>query len=201
MAAADQNPKWASRYEEFGPRVKTAVEEIEQVFENDSVDAVDAKEALTIFIDDKLDTMENEALELVRQGKYDQAAALLQSLEYEEQRNAYNGGMKTFVGNALRVLEDRRDKGWQKIQVIVTALSIVLAVITFAWFVVHKKRIRRQKRVETKQKLNAFAREWQETFNAITDGVCIVDKSGGKILQCNNAMTRFLKRPYNRAHV
>ncbi len=197
MATADRNPKWASRHEEFGPRIKATVEEIGQVFESDAVDAVNAEEALAIFVDDKLDTMENEALELVRQGKHDQAAALLQSPEYEEQRNAYNEGMKTFVGNAIRVLEDRRDKDWQKIQVAFATAGIILAVITFAWFVVHKKLKRRQKRVETKQKLNAFAREWQETFNAITDGVCIVDKSGGKILQCNIAMTRFLKRPYN----
>lgn len=196
MAAAEQNPKWASRHEEFGPRVKAAVEKIRHVFENDAVDALNAEEALTVFVDDKLDTMENEALALVREGKHDDAAALLQSPEYEEQRNAYNIGMKVFFGNALRVLEERRDKHWQKIREDFIAVSIILPVIAFAWYVVQKKRKSLQIRVRRKHKLNAFAREWQETFNAITDGVCIVEKSGGKILQCNSAMIRLLKRPY-----
>ena len=197
MAAATRNLKWASRHKEFGPRLKATVEEIRHVFENDAVNAVNAEAALVVFVGDKLDTMENEALYLVHQGKHDHAAALLQSPEYEEQRHAYNRGMETFVSNVGRVLEDRRDKHWQNVREAFTAVSICLAVIVLAWFVVHKMRKRLHERAATKQNLNAFAREWQETFNAITDGVCIVDKSGGKILQCNSAMRRFLKRPYN----
>lgn len=197
MAAATRNLKWASRHKEFGPRIEATVEEIWHVFENDTVDALNAEAALTVFVDDKLDTMENEAFSLVHQGKHELAAALLQSPEYEEQRQAYNEGMKTFVGNVYRALEERRDIHWQKVRAAFIAVSIVLPVIALAWFVEHKIRKRFRERTETKQKLNAFAREWQETFNAITDGVCIVDKNGGKILQCNKAMTRFLKRPYN----
>ncbi len=197
MAAATRNQKWANRHKEFGPRVEATVEEIWHVFENDSVDALNAEAALSVFVDDKLDIMENEAFSLVHQGKHELAEALLQSPEYEEQRQAYNEGMKTFVGNARRALEERRDIHWQKVRAVFIAVSIVLPVIALAWFVEHKIRKRFRERTETKQKLNAFAREWQETFNAITDGVCIVDKNGGKILQCNKAMTRFLKRPYN----
>ncbi|MFB0555152.1 MAG: PAS domain S-box protein [Phycisphaerae bacterium] len=197
MAVATRNLKWASRHKEFGPRVEATVEEIWNVFENESVDALNAEAALTVFVDDKLDTMENEALSLVHQGKHELAAALLQSPEYEEQRQAYNEGMKTFVGNVRRALEERRDIYWQKVRAVFIATGIVLPVIALTWFVVHKMRKRFHERTETKQKLNAFAREWQETFNAITDVVCIVDRNGGKILQCNSAMTRFLKRPFN----
>jgi PAS domain S-box-containing protein len=197
MAAATRNLKWASRYEEFGPRVKATVEEIRHVFENDALDAMNAEVGLMVFVDDKLDTMENEALSLVHQGKHDDAADLLQSMEYEELRHAYDQGMKAFVSNARKVLEERCNKHWQKVQEVFIAGSIVLTVVVLAWLVVHKMRKRLHERTEINQNLNAFAREWQETFNAITDGVCIVDRSGGKILQCNSAMTRFLKRPYN----
>jgi PAS domain S-box-containing protein len=196
IAAVDQDPKWASRHEEYGSRVQVTVREILNVFENDAVDAAYAKEALKLFVDDELDTMENEALALVHQGKHDNASALLQSPEYEEQRQAYNRGMKAFVGNVLRVLEDRRDKHRQKSREYFTAAGIVILVIALAWLIIHRRRKRLHELTETKQKLNAFAREWQETFNAITDGVCIVDKNKGTILQCNLAMTRFLKRPY-----
>ena len=197
MAAATRNLQWANRHREFGPRVEATIEEIWHVFENDSVDALNAEAALTVFVDGKLDIMENDALSLVQQGRHELAVALLQSPEYEEQRQAYNEGMKTFVDNVRRALEERRDIHWQKVRAAFIAVSIVLPVIALVWFVVHKVRKRFHERTERKQKLNAFAREWQETFNAITDGVCIIDKSGGKILQCNSAMTRFLKRPYN----
>ena len=187
MAAATKKLKWASRHKEFGPRGWYVPEN----------DAANAKAIVMVFGENKLDTMENEALNLMRQGKHDHATALLQSQEYEEQRQAYNEGMKAFISNMRRALEDRRDKHWQEVREAFTAVGIVVPVIALAWLVVHKRRKSLRERAETKQKLNAFAREWQETFNAITDGVCIVDKNGGKILQCNSAMTRFLKRPYN----
>lgn len=187
MAAATKKLKWASRHKEFGPRGWYVPEN----------DAANAKAIVMVFGENKLDTMENEALNLMRQGKHDHATALLQSQEYEEQRQAYNEGMKAFISNMSRALEDRRDKHWQEVREAFTAVGIVVPVIALAWLVVHKRRKSLRERAETKQKLNAFAREWQETFNAITDGVCIVDKNGGKILQCNSAMTRFLKRPYN----
>lgn len=187
MAAATQKLKWASRHKEFGPRGWYIPEN----------DAANARAIVMVFGENKLDTMENEALDLVRQGKHNHATALLQSQEYEEQRQAYNKGMEAFISKMRISLEDRRDKHWQEVREAFTAVGIVVPVIALACFVVHKRRKNLRERAETKQKLNVFAREWQETFNAITDGVCIVDKSGGKILQCNSAMTRFLKRPYN----
>ena len=196
-ASATRNLEWESRYKEFGLRVEAAVKEIRHVFESNTMDAEDAEEGLRVFVNDKLDTMENKALELVNQGKHDDAAALLQSQEYEKQRQAYNRGMKEFISNARKVLEDRRDRHRLKALGAFTAVSIILLVIALAWFVLHKKRKHLHEYAETKQEAHVFAREWHETFNAITDGVCIVDKSESKILQCNSAMTRFLKKPYN----
>lgn len=39
-----------------------------------------------------------------------------------------------------------------------------------------------------------MGRQWQETFDAITDGVCLVDREG-KVLQANNSLGRWLSRP------
>ena len=187
MAAATQELSWVSRHKEFSPRG--------WCFPGDG--AVNAGSILMVSGENKLDTMEHEALDLVRQGKHQDAETLLQSPEYQEQRHTYNKRMKAFISHMRKTLEDRRDKHWQKVREALEAVSIALPVVALAWFVAHKRRKSLRRRAETKQKFSAFAREWQETFNAITDGVCIVDKSGGKILQCNSAMTRFLKRPYN----
>ncbi|MGP1385908.1 MAG: hybrid sensor histidine kinase/response regulator [Thainema sp.] len=40
----------------------------------------------------------------------------------------------------------------------------------------------------------ASAREWQTTFDAINDSVCLVDQQG-RILRCNQAMIRLLDKP------
>lgn len=40
------------------------------------------------------------------------------------------------------------------------------------------------------------ARDWQTTFDAISDGVCLVDRSN-KILRCNRAMTQLCGKPLN----
>jgi hypothetical protein len=104
MAAVTKNLEWESRYKKFGPRAEATVKEIRHVFKSNTMDAEDAEEGLRVFVNDKLDTMENKALELVHQGKHDDAAALLQSPEYEEQKQVYNRGMKEFIINAHSVL-------------------------------------------------------------------------------------------------
>jgi len=198
MAAVTKNLDWEIRYREFGPRLKALVKEIRHLFKSNTMDAEDAEEGLRVFVDDKLDAMENKALELVNQRKYDDAVALLQSPEYEEQKRAYNRGMKEFISNAHSVLRDRRDSHRRKVLLTFTAVNIILLVIALSWLVVYKKRkYQHNKKSRPQQEFDVFAHEWHKTFNAITDGVCIIDKGEGKILHCNSAMTRFLKRPYN----
>lgn len=191
MAAATGDMKWATRYEQAGQRIRPTIEETWDISEGSSIgeDAI-----LTAFADDKLKTMEDKALELIRKGKPGDAAIILQSQEYDNQKHAYNTGMNTFVANVRRILENRNNEYWQKIQVESTTLGIILLTILFIGFVVHGLGKYIYERKVAKRKLNAFTREWQKTFNAITDGVSIIDKNG-KIIQCNKAMTQFLKRP------
>lgn len=194
MAATTGDLKWASHYRGFGPRPKPTVEESWGISDDDTVGA-DA--ILTAFANDKLIAMEKRVFELVSQGNDDLAVALLQSPEYEDQRQAYNRGMRAFVASVQRTLEDRRSEDWKVIQKAGAAIAIILPAIALAWFVARKVGRRLHVRTQTRQQMSTFAREWQETFNAITDGVCIIDKNGGKILQCNRAMTRFLGKPHD----
>ncbi len=193
MAAATGDSEWVSRFKGFGPREKPTVEESWDISEDSTVGA-DA--VLTAFADDKLAAIENRALELIRRGNHDHAAVMLQSPEYQEQKDAYNRGMEAFVTNVRKTLEERCDSHWKNVQRAIIAIGIILPVIVFAWLVTQIAGKQLYERVKTKKKISAYGREWQETFNAITDGVCIVDKDGGKILQCNKAMERFLKKPY-----
>ncbi|MBM0744115.1 response regulator [Phormidium sp. CLA17] len=42
------------------------------------------------------------------------------------------------------------------------------------------------------------AKEWQITFDAINDGVCLVDQDG-KVLRCNWAMSQLFSKPFNKS--
>jgi PAS domain S-box-containing protein len=193
MAAATGDLQWVSRYEEFGPRVKPAVQESWSISKDD---AATTQGILSGFADDKLVKIEKDALELVRQGKCDRAAALLQSPEYQEQKHLYGSGMKAFATNMRSALEERRESHFKNVQKALAAIGIFLLVIVVVAMIGRKVGKRLHRRPAKKQK-NAFARQWQETFDAITDGVCIIDKDAGKILECNRAMTRFVETPYS----
>jgi len=186
--------KWITRYEEFGPRINPAIKNIVSMYEDDTVGA---GAVLATLASTKLDKMESEALDLVRRGDRKAAAALLCSQEYEEQKQVYQKGMTGFVGNARGALESRRDKDITGIVRTLAEIGVTLLLVIFVWLVAHRLRRRLGERMRTEQKLTAFAQEWQETFNAITDGVCIIEKATGRILQCNRGMTGLLKKSYS----
>ncbi len=194
MAVATADKSWASHYEGFGPRPRPTFEDGWNISENE---AVGADIILTAYAGDKLEAIEKKVLEHVTQGNQDLAATLLRSPEYQDQKQAYDRGMKAFITGVQKILENRRSEDIASIQRIGIIIGIILPGIVFAWFVSHRIGKHLPIRVKTKRQRNALAREWHETFNAITDGVCIIDKNSGKILQCNKAMTQFLDKSYD----
>ena len=126
-AAVTKGSEQSNRHDELGPRVEATVREISHIFKEDTVDAVNATRALRGFVDDKLDATERKALSLARQGKHNNAIALLQSPEYLEQKQAYEEGMRTFVENVRSVMEDRLDSRWERIRIASTTAGIALS--------------------------------------------------------------------------
>ncbi len=41
-----------------------------------------------------------------------------------------------------------------------------------------------------------LAKQWQATFDAMNDGVCLLNQEG-RVLRCNSAMTKLLRKPFN----
>ena len=50
---------------------------------------------------------------------------------------------------------------------------------------------------EAEESALALAKEWQTTFNAMNDGVCLLDRYG-RILRSNSAMTNLLRKPFGK---
>ncbi len=51
-------------------------------------------------------------------------------------------------------------------------------------------------RVRAEEALQASARQWRVTFDAISDGVWLADREG-RMLRCNEAMTKLLGKPFS----
>jgi PAS domain S-box-containing protein len=49
---------------------------------------------------------------------------------------------------------------------------------------------------QAEESATTLANEWQTTFDAMNDGVCLLDWEG-RVLRCNRAMTEFLRKPYS----
>jgi PAS domain S-box-containing protein len=52
---------------------------------------------------------------------------------------------------------------------------------------------------QAEESARTLASEWQTTFDAMKDGVCLLNWEG-RILRCNKAMTQFLKKPFSEIH-
>lgn len=189
MAATTGHAMWADQYKTFGPRPKPAIDADWSTTEKETFGA---DVILTVLAHDKLIALEKKVFEQIAQDQQDIAVELLQSTEYQDYKLAYNKGMKSFIAGVQTILENRQDQDRQIIQQCVKIIGVILLVFAFAWFVSRKLGKNSHVRVKTKRKKSAYAHEWQETFNAITDGVCIIDKNSSQILQCNKAMTQFL---------
>ena len=132
MAAATGDPQWERRYRMFEPKLEAAIREAMEL-----VPAADSREvaAKTDAANIELVGMENQALELVRQGRPDEATAILFGDEYARHKQAYAEGMIEFstviderINNALA--ENRHDA-------ISHALvnGAIIALLAFIWVV------------------------------------------------------------------
>jgi PAS domain S-box-containing protein len=194
IAAATGDTEWIDRFEKFGRRFRPVLEQKWGISQESTV-AADA--VLASFAEDKLVKIENRAAELVRQGNCEYAATLLMDREYQEQKDEYNRCMNVFVTGVRRALEERRDQSWKNVQNALITIGVILPMIVLTWLGTSKIGRHLHGRLKQRRQKESLGREWQETFNAITDGVCIIAKDGCTILQCNRAMTRILKKPYD----
>ncbi len=195
MATATEDSSWVKRYEEYGKREKPIIEQSWEIPEKSSAcaDAV-----LAIFAGDKLDEIEKRVIDLIRQDNYNYASKLLNDKEYNDERETYNRGMKSFVTNIRETLQERCEQNWKSIKIALIAVGVIIPVVIFFLLGLNQVGKYLKEYRQRKRQVNVFGKEWHETFDAITDAVSIIDidKNYGKILQCNKAMMQFLKKPY-----
>jgi len=128
MAAATGDPQWEVRYLENLPKLHDAIEEAKSVAPEDY--GVDMAEQTDI-ANDRLVDMENQAFELVREGRLEEAQDLLRSEEYETQKRIYAEGMTGFANQLCHASETalhaQQQRAFARIAVAVVATLVLLA--------------------------------------------------------------------------
>ena len=130
MAATTGNLQWERRYRSFEPKLDAAIKEAIELAPEAHSGAAAAK---TDVANIRLVAMENRAFDLVRQGRADEAKAILFSDDYERQKRIYADGMTQFgaslSGAIAGALEGERRGAY--LQTAVGTLVVPLMIL--AW--------------------------------------------------------------------
>jgi signal transduction histidine kinase/CheY-like chemotaxis protein len=129
MAAATGELHWEERYHAFEPELDAAIEEaVRLASESYAAYAADTESA-----NRELVAMERRAFALVRDGRREEAAAILFSAEYEEGKSVYAAGMQALTAaieeRSSQERQGHRQEVWQA-----WTLAVVSAVLLLmAW--------------------------------------------------------------------
>ncbi len=93
MAAASGREEWEHRYHQFEPLLDTAIQEAERLAPPAGVKAASETDAAN----QALVAMEQAAFAQVRDGNTEEAADILNSAEYQQQKIAYSNGLEAYM--------------------------------------------------------------------------------------------------------
>ncbi len=192
MAAKTRDKVWVERYRELEKRIRPVIDESWGISESSNI-AADV--ILTNLACDNLAELEEKIIYSLDTLNYSYAENLLEKADYEDQKQTYNRGMKSFVINVSKTLESRCDTKWKDTGKAIVAIIFLMPFITISLLAINGAGKYLYKRADEKRNPGVFEKQWQETFNAINDGICILDTEGGKIIECNKAMTKLFRRP------
>jgi signal transduction histidine kinase len=157
MASSTGDLQWENRYHTFEPKLDAVIKQTIAIApETFASHAIQTDKANI-----KLVAMENEAFNLIRQGKSQKALAILSSAEYEQQKRIYSEGMQlTSTALQSRVKSNLEFYGstlsWSSLFSLLSLLILIVAWITILGLVYqyinYRKRTER-KLLETKTKL------------------------------------------------
>jgi PAS domain S-box-containing protein len=131
MAAATGDLQWEERYRHYEPQLDTAIKEAKLNTPDAFVSEAAARtEAANI----KLVALENQAFDLVRKGRHEDAMSLLSSEEYDREKQIYSQGIKEITVDlkkrAQSALAAQRQRGF----IAVASVIVGFFVLFLIWF-------------------------------------------------------------------
>jgi len=130
MGASTGGLHWEERYLRFEPILSAAIKEMLEIApEVHALEGVRRTDAAN----DRLVGIEYQAFDLLRQGRAEEASALLRSEEYETQKHAYEKGMEDSLAAVQAHLKLALDSRRRRAHRAVAAVGVVLPVMLFCW--------------------------------------------------------------------
>ncbi|NQU21470.1 MAG: PAS domain S-box protein, partial [Candidatus Nealsonbacteria bacterium] len=134
-AAATGDPRWEERYRRFEPQLDAAIKEaIALASGAHSGEAAAETDAANI----KLVEIENHAFDLVRQGRAEEAKAVLFGDEYESQKRIYAEGMNEFATGLADAVSASLKREQRLSSLLVGAECLLMPFLIVAWLVVFR---------------------------------------------------------------
>ena len=135
MAAFTGDLQWEERYRHFKPQLDTAIKEAVALAPGAHSDQTAAEtDAANI----KLVEMENRAFDLVRQGRAEEAKAVLFSDEYESQKQVYAKGMDAFAAGLADIVGTALKREHRRYSLQTGAVLLLMPLLIVAWLVVFR---------------------------------------------------------------
>jgi methyl-accepting chemotaxis protein PixJ len=132
MSASTGDPQWEKRYREQEPALTNAIEQVSTLLPEVSK----ANTAQTDAANNKLIAMEEKAFELVKQGKKEQAFALLLSPEYNANKEVYAQGIETTLAQLDQAMADLQKSYSQRLGQSLQFAGISLPLLILSWGIV-----------------------------------------------------------------
>jgi len=134
-AAATGDLRWEERYRLFEPQLDTAIKEAIALAPGaHSGQAAAETDAAHI----KLVEMENQAFDLLRQGRAEEAKAVLFSDEYKSQKQVYAKGMDAFAAGLADSVRTALKREQRKPFLLVGAKCLLMPFLIVGWVVVFR---------------------------------------------------------------
>jgi len=165
MAAATGNLQWEKRYRIFEPQLDAAIKEAVRLAPESYIGkAASDTGAANI----RLVEMENQSFDLIRQGRIDEAKALLFSDDYEKEKRTYAQGMSPFITDLLVTartnLQDEKRQAFMRLGIVLLLISLLI----IAWFVAFRVVSNWKKTLINKRELEKEITERKRAEEALT---------------------------------
>jgi len=189
VAATTGNTRLEEQYRPLELQIEPTIQEIKQLTQNDDSQAVTQIDASSV----ELTKMENQAFALLREGRAEQARAILSSDEYETQKILFSEGMTSVFAQVENSLDKSLYAERSRAVLSVIAGIIILGLSILAWFAVIKN-LRSSRdalsasldELKSSEEARFKAESYRNLFQLANDSILIFEPENEIILDVND---------------
>jgi len=176
MAAYSGESKWEQQYKDFEPEIAAAFEKIATLeLESQELEAVSGIENAH----KRLDSIEDRAFELVRQGDRDAAVKLLSSYEYEELQHAFLTNINKLMGSVRAGMDSMLYDQSMQARHMAAAVAVTLPILLISWlFVLNTIRRYLRERDRAGASLRRSEEKYRELVESANSIILSMDAEG-----------------------